>query len=80
MTIVIYMREGCPYCQKVKDKIKEMNKEDEVEIYYVDKDFSTKDFKEKYGSDATFPRGYFQEGEQVEMIGGSDDLVKKLEE
>jgi len=80
MVLVIYVREGCPYCKKVKDEIKKMNKEKEVEIYYADKDFDTKDFKEKYGQDATFPRGYMKKEDQIELVGGSDDIIKKLKE
>lgn len=79
MTLVLYLKEGCPYCQKVKDKIKEKNCKD-VEMYYVGKDFDLKEFKQKYGKDATFPRGYKKDNDQVILIGDSEQIIKSLDE
>ena len=78
MTLVLYLKEGCPYCQKVKDKIKEKKYQD-VEMYYVGKDFNLDEYKKKYGKDATFPRGYKKEGEKVELIGDSGAIVMFVE-
>ena len=78
MVIVIYVKKGCPYCQKVLHVVEE-NPEKEVEVYTADEDFKTTTFKEKYGSDATFPRGYLVDGKEVKLIGGSDSIISELE-
>lgn len=82
--VVIYVKEGCPYCQKVKYHIKNnMKGEKNIKIYVAEKDFSKENFKNKYGEGATFPRGYnvSNEGEVVRLIGkegGSDDIIEYL--
>tara|TARA_R110000851_G_scaffold62281_1_gene142987 strand:- start:111 stop:353 length:243 start_codon:yes stop_codon:yes gene_type:complete len=78
MVVVIYVKKGCPYCQKVLQVVEE-NPEKEVEVYTADEDFKTTTFKEKYGSDATFPRGYLVDGKEVKLIGGSDSIISELE-
>tara|TARA_R110001592_G_scaffold18816_17_gene77902 strand:- start:31612 stop:31854 length:243 start_codon:yes stop_codon:yes gene_type:complete len=78
MQIVIYVKKGCPYCQRVLQSVKE-NQGKEVEIYTADEDFKTTTFKEKYGSDTTFPRGYLVVGKEVKLIGGSDSIISELE-
>ncbi len=81
MTVVLYFREGCPYCGRVADKIKSKKIGDkDVEIYYCDKDFSKKEFKEKYGEDATFPRGYKKTGDEVMLIGDSQSIIDHLDQ
>ena len=78
MTVVIYVKKECPYCQKVLQCVEE-NPGKEVEVYTADEDFKTTTFKEKYGSDATFPRGYLVDGKEVKLIGGSDSIITELE-
>jgi len=78
MAVVIYVKEGCPFCQKVINFLEENQKEN-VEIYVADKDFKKSDFKEKYGEDATFPRGYLVNGKKIKLIGGSDKIISYLE-
>ena len=74
--IVIYMKHGCPYCQKVKDHIKDKKN---IEMYHVGEDFKLEDYKGKYGEDATFPRGYHQkEDGSIVLIGDSDKIVSYL--
>lgn len=81
MTVVLYFREGCPYCGRVADKIKSKKIGDkDIEIYYCDKDFSKKEFKEKYGEDATFPRGYKKTDDEVMLIGDSQSIIDYLDE
>ena len=78
MVVVIYAKKGCPYCEKVIQISKE-NPEKEVEVYTADEDFKITTFKGKYGSDATFPRGYLVNGKEVKFIGGSDGIITELE-
>ena len=79
MTVVLYFREGCPYCGRVAEKIKSKKITKEVEIYYCDKDFGKKEFKEKYGEDATFPRGYKKSDDEVMLIGDSQSIIDYLD-
>ena len=78
--LTVYVKEDCPYCQLVKDKIEEFKiQEEKYEFYTVGKDFTKKKFKKKYGDDATFPRGYYSIGVEIIYIGGSSEIVKLLE-
>lgn len=76
--ITIYMKRGCPYCEKVLNHIKKHNLEEKTKIYYVEEDFTRKEFKDKYGENASFPRGYLHKGEDIILIGGSDEIIKEL--
>ena len=74
--IVIYMKHGCPYCEKVKNYMKDKKN---IVMYYVGEDFKLKDYKDKYGQDATFPRGYHQKKDgSVVLIGDSNRIVGYL--
>lgn len=78
--IVIYMREGCPFCQKVKDHIERVNPQKDIRIYHVNDDFTLEEFKGKYGENTTFPRGYHVKKDgSVVHIGDSSELVKYIE-
>ena len=79
--IHVYMRRGCPYCEKVKNHIEKMSENDMkkiIEIYHADEDFSTEEFKNKYEG-ATFPRAYHRKKDgSVEAIKSSDEIVEYL--
>lgn len=77
--ITIYMKRGCPYCQKVLNGISNKGLKNKVKIQYVEEDFSYSDFKKKYGQGATFPRGYLNKDGEISLIGGSDDILNELE-
>ncbi len=78
MTLVVYVKEGCPYCQKVLLTLEE-NPNQNVEVYVADKDFKRSEFKSKYGEDATFPRGYLVNGKKIKLVGGSDKIIDFLQ-
>ena len=78
MTVIIYVKEGCPYCKKVLNHLEENPRED-VEVSIAEKDFKTSTFKNKYGQGATFPRGYLKKGKAIRLIGGSEDIISHLE-
>lgn len=80
MTVILYFREGCPYCGRVAKKIKEKKIKDDIQIYYCDKDFTREEFKKKYGEGATFPRGYLKKDSEIMLIGDSEAILKFLEE
>ena len=75
-------RRGCPYCGKVQSKINELGIKDDVQISYAEEDFSTEDFKKKYGQDTTFPLGLIVKDDDkvLRIDGGSDEIIDKLEE
>ena len=79
MTVVVYVKRGCPYCNKVLAYLEE-NPGKDVEVYTAEEDFKTDTFKKKYGNDATFPRGYSKEGEKIKLIGGSGEIIEYLDE
>lgn len=88
--VTIYMKRGCPYCQKVENFVNNNDLKDNVNMYYAGEDFDTGEFKKKYNG-STFPRGFIVEDkknpkdnklyETVELIeGGSDEILKVLGE
>jgi len=79
MTVILYFKEGCPYCGRVAKKIRDKKINKDVEVYYCDKDFTTAEFKKKYGQGATFPRGYLKKGDDIMMIGDSEAILEFLD-
>jgi hypothetical protein len=73
--LVLYLKRGCPYCNKVLDNI---DGNDQVELYYCDEDFKYENFKRKYGESATFPRGYIKEGKKVRLLKDSNEILNYL--
>ena len=68
----IYVLRTCPYCIASLKMLRD-HKKSHV-IIYVEQDISMKDFKSKYGIDATVPRVYKDDA----FLGGSEDLMKEL--
>ena len=78
---VLCFKRGCPYCGKVQSKIDELGLKDSVQISYAEEDFSTEDFRKKYGEDTTFPLGLIVNDKKVLRIdGGSDEIIAKMED
>jgi len=71
-TYEIYVLRTCPFCISSLKMLRD-HKKSHV-IVYVEQDISMKDFKTKYGADATVPRIY----KDKKFIGGSEDLMKEL--
>jgi len=74
MTFVIYSKNGCPYC----DKIKQVMRLAELKhiTYTLDVDFSREQFYSEFGHGSTFPQVQLD----GENIGGCTDTVKYLKE
>lgn len=68
MTFHILYKEYCPYSQRAVELLKE--KKAKFVIKIAGKNFTEKEFKEKFGPFATYPRVY----KDGEFIGGYDDL------
>jgi glutaredoxin len=74
MNFVVYSKDGCPYCTKIKDVLRLSNHF--VEENKLGRDFTKQDFYEKFGYGATFPQVLY--GEQ--KLGGCSDTIKFLKE
>ena len=79
---VFCFKRGCPYCQRVQDKINELKLKDQAEISYAEEDFSTEDFKKKYGDDTTFPLCLIVKDDKkvLRINGGSEEIISKMED
>lgn len=74
MKFVVYSKDGCPYCDKVKNVLT-LTKMDFVS-YSLGHDFTKNQFYEKFGEGSTFPQVVVDETH----IGGCTDTVKFLRE
>lgn len=77
MVYVIFYKPGCPYSEAAVKLLSE--KDIHFDIYQMDidgkkHDFSNKEFKEKFGHNATYPRIY----KNNRLIGGYMDLREHL--
>ena len=74
MNFVIYSKDGCTYCDKVK-KILELTSSTFV-VYNLGEDFTKEEFIAEFGEGSTFP----QVSCDGKKIGGSVETVKFLRE
>ena len=74
MNFVIYSKDGCSYCEKVK-KVLELTGSTFV-VYNLGEDFTREEFIAEFGEGATFP----QVSCDGKKIGGSVETVKFLKE
>jgi len=72
-------KKGCPYTVKMIKYLDEHRDNYTKKIYYTNIDFQEKEFKEKFGKSATYPRVYIvKKNGKMEFMGGADDTIKKL--
>ena len=77
MKYTIIVKEGCPFCRAALELLEEIvEEEDQLEIDIENKNFSRKEFKEKFGKNATYPRVYFGK----DYIGGYTELKDLIDE
>lgn len=74
MNFTVYSKDGCPYCQKVK-QVLELTKQQFV-VYNLGVDFTKEGFYAEFGEGSTFPQVICNE----DHIGGCTDTVKYLQE
>ena len=74
MNFVIYSKDGCTYCDKVK-KVLELTSSTFV-VYNLGEDFTKEEFIAEFGEGATFP----QVSCDGKKLGGSVETVKFLRE
>ena len=70
----VYTMEGCPYCEKVQELLREAGQK--FVTYKIDKDFTPESFFGEFGKGATFPQ-VVVDGNK---LGGASSTVKYLKE
>lgn len=74
MKFTVYSKNGCPYCDKVKEVLKLANL-DHV-VYTLDDHFTREQFYEEFGQGSTFPQVIMDD----KHLGGCVDTVRYLQE
>ena len=74
MNFTVYSKDGCPYCDKVKNVLS-ITKQKFV-VYNLDTDFNRDEFYSEFGEGSTFPQVICDD----KKIGGSVDTIKFLKE
>ena len=74
MNFTVYSREGCPYCDKVKEVL-EIAKLNHV-VYKLGEHFDKKSFYGQFGQGSTFPQVVLDQTN----IGGCTETVQYLKE
>jgi len=74
MNFVVYSKEDCPYCSKVKMAL-ELTGSDFV-VYNLNEHFTKDQFYAEFGEDSTFPQVMCGS----KKLGGCTDTVKFLKE
>ena len=74
MNFAVYTKEGCPYCEKVKEVL-ELT-ESKFVVYNLDEHFDKDSFYGEFGQGSTFPQ-VVVDGKK---IGGCVDTVQFLKE
>ena len=72
MNFAVYSKEGCPYCDKIK-QIMDLTKLKYV-VYNLNEDFDKKSFEEEFGKGSTFP----QVSVDGKKLGGCVDTIEFL--
>ena len=78
MNFTIYSREGCPYCDKVKEVMR-LTKLEHV-VYNLEDDFTREDFYAEFGQGSTFPQVVCDDSGERHKVGGCTETVKFLRE
>ena len=74
MNFVVYSKENCPYCYKVK-QVLELTESNFV-VYNLDEHFTKDEFYAEFGKGSTFPQVICDD----KKLGGCNDTVKYLKE
>jgi|TARA_Y100001934_G_C11624218_1_gene438100 glutaredoxin len=74
MNFAVYTKEGCPYCEKVKEVLQLT--ESKFVVYNLDEHFDKDSFYGEFGQGSTFPQ-VVVDGKK---LGGCVDTVQFLKE
>ena len=72
MNFIVYSKQKCPHCYKIKSVLELCGAEYQVNT--LDEDFTREEFIEKFGEGSTFPQ-VIADGK---LIGGAEDTVNYL--
>ena len=75
MKFTVYSKNGCPYCDKVK-QVLELSKLAHV-IYKLEEDFDRPGFYSQFGNGSTFPQVVIND---IQNLGGCTETVQYLKE
>jgi glutaredoxin len=78
MNFIVYSKNGCPYCDKVKMILEHLQEKNnwKYTIYTLNEDFNREEFYAEFGEASTFPQVICDDVH----IGGCTDTVKYLQE
>tara|TARA_B100001778_G_scaffold32016_1_gene23287 strand:+ start:30 stop:272 length:243 start_codon:yes stop_codon:yes gene_type:complete len=74
MNFAVYTKEGCPYCDKIK-QVLDLTKTSYV-VYNLGEQFDKKSFYDEFGEGSTFPQ-VLVDGKK---LGGCIDTIEYLKE
>ena len=74
MNFVVYSKDGCPYCEKIK-QVLDLTKTSYV-VYNLNEDFDRNSFYDEFGQGSTFPQ-VVVDGKK---LGGCVDTIQFLRE
>jgi glutaredoxin len=74
MNFTVYTKDGCPYCEKVKQVLSLTNLN--YVSYNLDTDFTKEEFYSEFGAESTFPQVVCDD----KKLGGCTDTIKFLRE
>jgi len=74
MKFIIYSKDGCPYCEKIK-KVMDLTELNYM-VYTLNDNFTKEKFYSEFGEGATFPQVVCND----QKIGGCSDTISYLKE
>lgn len=74
MKFIVYSKEGCPHCDKIKQVLELSNLE--FKEYKLHVDFDRNQFYNEFGEGSTFPQVVLDN----KVLGGCTDTIKYLQE
>ena len=74
MNFIVFSKQNCPYCYKVKQVLELTGNKFEIQI--LEEDFTREDFYAKFGEGSTFPQVVCND----KKLGGCVDTIKFLRE
>ena len=78
MNFTVYSKDGCPYCEKIKE-VMTLTKQNHV-VYNLEDDFTREDFYGEFGQGSTFPQVICDDTGQRHKIGGCSETVEFIRE
>ena len=74
MAFIVYSKDGCPYCTKIK-RVLELSEQQHV-VYKLERDFTREEFYSHFGEGSTFPQVVYDD----KNLGGCVDTLRFLRE